>query len=210
MQIPAINNLFKKVNKKEYAKYFELMPDFKKENTQKYTTIALTLVAVIILLIFAINPTLSTISNLQKQLNDSKFAENQLEQKINNLSVLQQQYSSLQNDLPVIYDAVPKNPQVANLVAQIQAVAQDSGVSLTTFQTFEVNLSQNPTPGAKYSSFDFSLSADGDYQSMVNFLNELVDIQRIISVDNIAISRKADLESSTLGLSVKGTAYFKQ
>jgi len=81
-----INNLFRKIEKEKYDKYFELVPNFKQEKTQKFTTVILTLIAFAILLIFAINPTLSTIANLQKQLDDAKFIKEKLDQKINDLS----------------------------------------------------------------------------------------------------------------------------
>ncbi|MGA2968093.1 MAG: hypothetical protein ABSD69_02925, partial [Candidatus Levyibacteriota bacterium] len=56
----------KGIKKDQYEKYLELIPDIKREKAQKYITIVLTLTTAIILGVFAINPTLSTIANLQK------------------------------------------------------------------------------------------------------------------------------------------------
>ncbi len=83
MQLPAISTIIiKKLKKDQYAKYLELLPDFKSEKAQKYTTIILSLSASIILGIFAVSPTISTIANLQRQLEDDKFVEQKLQEKI--------------------------------------------------------------------------------------------------------------------------------
>src|SRR3990167_9706363 len=130
----TISKLFNKVNKDKYSKYLELMPDFKKQKTQKFTTVVLTLLAIMILAIFAINPTLSTIANLQKQLEDANFVVERLDQKINNLSVLQTKYETLKNDLPIIYASIPKTEEAARLTGQLQALATENNLAIASIQ----------------------------------------------------------------------------
>src|ERR1035437_6313866 len=141
----------KGIKKEQYEKYLELIPDLKKEKAQKYITIVLTLTTAIILGLFAINPTFSTIANLQKQIDDNKFVQQKLQQKINNLSVLQQKYNNLQSDLPVVYDAVPKTTEIPLFMAEAQSIANNTSLTLTSLQTSEVSLSQ--LPSQKQSSF---------------------------------------------------------
>ena len=83
------NSLFKKLQQK---KYFQMLPDFKEERTRKFTTLVFTLLALSFFGLFAISPTLSTIANLNKQLSDNEFVDSQLQNKINNLYTLQQDY----------------------------------------------------------------------------------------------------------------------
>lgn len=211
MQIPKINKLFKKVkDKEEYAKYLDLVPDIKQEKTQKFVTIALTLTASITLGLFAVNPTLSTIANLQKQIDDNKFIEEKLQQKINNLSVLQQKYAEIELDLPVVYSAVPQTPQIPLLVGQIQSVASSSNVKLSNFQAFQADVSKGAVAGKKFSSFDFSLTAQGNYQDILGFMDNLVRFQRIITVTNISIGKATGFNTTSLQVNIKGTAYFKE
>jgi Tfp pilus assembly protein PilO len=212
MQFPRIKDIIKISGKEEYAKYLAFMPDLKQERTKKFTTIVLTLTASIILGLFAITPTLSTIANLQKQIDDDKFVDEQLQRKINALSVLQQKYANVQNDLPVIHAAIPTSSQIPPLVAEIQTIAKESNLKLTSFQTFEVDLSKSAGMNKKYSSFDFGFSGEGSYSEIINFMDKLVTFQRIIIIENVSISRLFDIKntSGALQLSVKGTAFFKQ
>ena len=210
MQLPIIKDIIKASGKEEYSKYLAFMPDLKQEKTKKFTTIVLTLIASIILGLFAVSPTLSTIANLQKQINDNTFVNQKLQQKINNLTTLQQKYADIQKDMPVITDAIPTSSQVPLLVAQIQTIAKDANLKLDRFQTLEIDLSKGKTTNKDYSSFDFGLSAEGSYQQIIDFLNNLTNFQRMITITDISISKQNSTDnSSTLQLNVKGTAFFK-
>ncbi len=197
-----LNNLFSKFNKEKYDKYLELIPDFKKEKTQKFTTVVLTLLAIIILAIFAINPTFSTIANLQKQLDDAKFVTGKLDEKINNLSALQTKYNSITNDLPVVYESVPQKSEVPKLTGQLQSIIQNSNLTI-------INLQISDMAGANdFSFYTFSLTAQGQYQDIIDFLTKVVSMQRIITNFDISISQPS-ADNSIPQLSLKGKALFK-
>jgi Tfp pilus assembly protein PilO len=212
MQFPTIKDIVKATNKEEYSKYLAFMPDLRQEKAQKFTTIVLTLTASIILGFFAINPTLSTIANLQKQIDDNNFVNQKLIEKITNLSLLQQKYTSIQNDFPIIYGAIPTSAEIPPLVAEIQTIAKNSNIKLDNFQTFTVELSGKEPVNKKYSSFDFGFSGEGTYSSITNFLNQLLDFQRIIAINNISISKinSSGDNSGVLQVNFKGTVLFKK
>jgi Tfp pilus assembly protein PilO len=194
----------KGIKKEQYEKYLELIPDLKREKAQQYITIVLTLTTAIVLGLFAINPTFSTIANLQKQIADNNFVEQKLQQKMNNLSVLQQKYNNIQSDLPTVYDAVPATTQIPLFMAAAQSVAKNSSLTLSSFQTSEVNLSEPSVE--KYASFDFTITANGTYQNILEFLDKITNFQRVIALKDIILSTR----NGVLELSLKGTVFFKQ
>jgi Tfp pilus assembly protein PilO len=205
MQIQS-NSLFKNLQKK---KFFERLPDFKEEKMQKFTTLVFTIIAFSFFGLFAINPTLSTIANLNKQLSDNKFVDQQLQDKINNLYSLQQKYSQLTPDLPFVLDSFPKNPQIPLLVAQLQSLAQSSNIAITGLQTFEIEVPNSSVGTKAYYAFTFSISADGSYENLSTFINSVVKMQRIVSINTLSITRNT-AEGPPVQLNFKGTAYFKQ
>jgi len=212
MQFPTIKDIKKVASKEEYSKYLAFMPDLNQEKAKKFTTIVLTLATSMILGIFAINPTLSTIANLRKQIDDDTFVEQKLVEKITNLSILQQNYTNIKNDLPMVFDAVPTSAQIPPLVAEVQAIAKNSNIKLDNFQTFIVDLSTKGTANKKYSSFDFGFSSEGTYPDTMNFIDQLLNFQRVIIIDNISISKinNKETDNGTLQLNLKGTVLFKQ
>src|SRR5258708_38461213 len=86
---------------------FVTFPRLKEEKTRSYATFVMTLIAICIFGFFAINPTVGTIIELNKQLNDSKYVDQQFVEKIANMATLQTAYSGLQNDVPFVLNAIP-------------------------------------------------------------------------------------------------------
>lgn len=209
MNLPT-KGVLKNIKTLQSSKYATLVPNLKEEKTQKFTTTVLTIVALIFFSIFAINPTLSTIANLQKQLQDDTFVEQQLQGKINNLSVLQQKYANVQLDLPAIYSAIPQKSEIPLLIAQLQGLASSTNLTLVNVQAFQVDLSNDLISGKNYSSYAFNFSATGTYSDMKNFISQVINMQRIITIENIAIT-KVNLQNNQSGLqlTIKGNAYFK-
>jgi Tfp pilus assembly protein PilO len=188
------------------------MPDLRQEKVKKFTTIVLTLTASMILGLFAISPTLSTIANLQKQIEDNKYVDAQLVSKITNLSILQQKYANLKNDLPIVYDAIPTSAEIPPLMAEIQTIAKTKGLQLDNFQTYSVDLSTMAMAKVTNSSFDFGFSGKGDYSSIINFIDQLLNFQRVITIGNVTISKLDNNQKNNglLQLNFKGTVLFKE
>jgi len=205
MQIQT-NSLFKNLQKK---KFFEMLPDFKEERMRKFTTLVFTITALSFFGIFAISPTLSTIANLNKQVSDNKFVDQQLQDKIKNLYLLQQKYDQLTPDLPYVLDSFPKNPQVPLLVAQLQSLAQSSNIVIDSLRTFEVEVPNSSVSTKKYYAFSFNISASGSYESLTKFVDSMVKMQRIVSINSLSLNRNQG-DGPPTQLNFKGTAYFKQ
>lgn len=192
----------------KYEKYYkDLLPYFKKEKNQRYFTIILTLGASIFFTLFAINPTLSTISKLRKELEDSRFVEQKLSQKINNLSSLSTGYQSIQKDITFIHDAIPLQPEAPLLVAQIQSIAQDSGVSVTELKVLPVNLNNQSATAS--SAFGFQLTVQANYEGLQTFTSDLTNMQRVISIDGISITKTGEVDQN-LEIEINGSAFYKK
>lgn len=190
------------------VRYFEMVPNFKNEQTQKFTTIILTLIAISLFGMFAINPTLSTIAKLKKELADSELVELSLQEKIKNLQILQKEYVGIQSDMTYITDAIPNSPKVALLMAQIQSIAQNTNIHISNLQNLAVELFQQNVSEKKYYQYAFSLSGTGTFEDISTFLSKIVNMQRIISIDTFSIDKTAD-KTGALRFSLQGLAYYK-
>ncbi|MBI2621137.1 MAG: type 4a pilus biogenesis protein PilO [Candidatus Levybacteria bacterium] len=191
-----------------YEKYYkDILPYLKKEKNQRYFTIILTLGASIFFALFAINPTLSTIAKLRREIEDSRFVEKKLSEKINNLSKLSSEYQKIQADLPFIMDTIPQKPEAPTLVAQIQSIAGDNSVEISKLDLASVKLESQEASVS--SSFSFGLTGNGNYDNLQKFISDLVNMQRIVSVESISISKDTGVDGD-LELIINGSAYFKK
>lgn len=195
-------------------RYQDLIPLFKEEKTQNFTTLVLTLIAFSVFGLFAINPTISTIVNLKKQISDSEFVLEKLKEKITSLQRLQQEYSLLvSNDIPIIFKAIPETPAVPLLVGQLQELTIENNLTLNRLQVLQIELagSKKATPSATIKSdsgsFAFNLDVKGQNFNITNFISELVNFDRIVTIDSLSITGDSKTGESTLSL--RGKAYFK-
>ena len=204
-----MDEIKKKVKDITETKYFTMFPNFKDEKTQKLTSIIFTLIAVVLFGVLAVNPTLSTIVKLRKELDDKKFLENSLQEKIKNLKILQQKYLEIQPDISYVLSAVPSKPNAPTLLAQIQALAIKSNINLTNLQNLTVELfSQKIQEEKKYYSFSFSLNGTGEINNIQTFTTHLTDMQRIINITNFSIDQTSD-NINQLRFTMQGNAYYK-
>lgn len=196
-----------KLNIKE--SYLEgILPRFREDRVKAFLTLATTLIAISIFGLFAINPTLTTIAQLKKQLQDSQFVDQKLVQKIANLSALQQSYVQLQNNLPVIMSAIPISPQIPPFAAQIQSIAQSTHFQLDKIQTLPVEITPD-APINGFLTFGFLLSGQGSNIAVTNFISLLQSYDRLVTLDQFSILRSTDNPNLFL-LSIKGKTYFKK
>lgn len=206
MKLP--NNYFDNLTTNRYREYLKLLPDFHKENTQLMTMLIFTFSALSFFAIFAINPTLSTIVELQKQLTDSEFTHQQLKTKIDALSQLQNHYATLETDLPVIQEAIPTNADVPISTAQIRALAKKYKQTIRTMRVNEVVLASERLKTAKVSSFVFQVETTGAYEDMMRFAKAIGNLNRIMVVESLTIDK--DSQTDQIVMQIRGREFFKK
>lgn len=197
-----------KITKNEnFAKYSKIvMPYLKNTQNQKYLTLFLTIGTSIFFILFAINPTISTIAKLKKEIADSKLLDQKMSEKINNLSNLNSAFPEIQSDISYITDAVPQKPDAPSLIGQVQQLAQESGVSIGNIVISPVNLTSSSLNAG---SFNFTITIGGEFNDFSRFLEYLITMQRALTIDSVMIN-KAQADTRTVTATIKGSAYFKK
>ena len=204
----ATKKILQNLTPQQYKEMLKLLPDMHKEKNRAITMLTFTFLALAILGLFAINPTLGTIFELRKQIDESEFIYEQLTTKMNALSNLQQQYSALSNDLPVVYDAMPKEAQAPLIVAQIQSLAQKANVTIKTLRVDKIALTEGNPTDQNALSFTLSLDAEGEYNALTTFASQLTQFSRIVTIESVSITKNQ--ERNTLVLHVQSREYFKK
>lgn len=191
------------------APILRIFPRLQEASTQSFMTLILTLAAVSIFGFFAISPTLGTIADLQKQLGDNQFVDQELQQKIANLSSLQKTYAQIQDDLPVVLAAIPATNDMAAFIAQIQALVQKDNVTLVRIQTFPIDISSGVAPTSiGYSSYAFSVEVSGSYKDTLAFITSLGNFNRLVTVDSLSVAKTSVVDDSER-VAIKGKTYYK-
>jgi hypothetical protein len=91
-----------------------------------------------IFLFFAIRPNILMAINLQNELRELQFKDEQYERTILNIVNYQTILEETRNDFYLLDEAVPKNPQLYAMIEQVQKAASDSGVTIQSLAVSEV------------------------------------------------------------------------
>lgn len=201
-------NFFTNLTSAQYRDYLKLLPNLNDEKTQLYTMLIFTLAALCIFGIFAINPTLSTIAKEERQLDDLKSLYGQLNDKLQNLGILQYKYSELENngDLKIALSALPSKLEAPKTVAQINALLSQSGLKPKSLQTYGIEITPNNNPIEKAYSIAFALEAEGSYDNILTFVKSVANLDRIVTIDSISVLRS---DKGLLSLKLLCREYFK-
>ena len=86
--------------------------------------------------------------------------------------------------------AIPQDPAISNLLRQLQAVADDTGVALASISP--TPLAVNPSgPGG---SLQLSITASGSHTAVQGFLQQVRDLDRLMVIEQIGVTSQVATE----------------
>lgn len=212
--------------KKDYFRYKELFLKllivYKKRNdVRMFLEILLSLTTITFFSVFALKPTLVTVSQLIKDNNEKQKIIKQMDQKIENVVTAQKIYDQNNEKIPLIEQSIPNLPTPENLLQQIEGVAYMNSVNVVSSSVDEIvlvgkdnkktsdNRIKDVPENVNY--INFSISVTGSYLSLYNFLLNLENLRRPIIINSINLnSSKGDQKEIILMLISGQTPYIKQ
>lgn len=192
-----------------YSRYFTyIQPVTKLPIIKNYGSTIFTLLTMSLLIFFAIKPTVETILVLQKKLADQDEVLQKVTQKADNLSQGKKNYDNLdQNIKEKISASITDTVSLKSLVQTLEQAAQihESSVSALQIQPLVVNTKMDDQM-ATLSEISFTFNTEGDYKNLIALLQDLKSNSRLISIENLSMSKVN--ESQALIMSLSGKAYY--
>ncbi len=175
---------------------------------RSYASYIFSLITIIILIIFAIRPTLVTISNLQKNIETNQQVLDTLNLKAKNLSQGQRNYQTLDaNVKSKIRQSVPYSPDITTLIRSLElATPPQASISAIQVQPIVVYdstqiVGTHPILG----EVEFTYNIAGEYNQITTAITNLSKLPRLISITNLTINRQQEGPTT---LSVTGKGYY--
>lgn len=174
----------------DQAKKF-LLEFYEKPIAQVSTELFFTIAATIFFAIFAIRPTIITMTELVKEIEDKKRAATQLKNKVATLSTVQNEFFSLQDQFYVLEEAVPTTISFEKILPVIEKTASDLQISITSMQILDVPLTpleelpfKEKVPGV----INMTVTISGSYSQIRDFISELGKLRPILTIDSVAVT----------------------
>lgn len=188
--------------------------------------LVLSVFAVAFFTFFAIRPTLSTISELLKKIDDQKKVDTQLDTKISQLEDAQQELITNESFLPLITLAVPQTPDLEGFARRLEVLAVEESAELNSLQFQSIPLVGDRTslapqnaaaqnappskqPGNLFITFDFILN--GNQASILSFLRKLETIDRAVAITKVSFTKPPLQQQKFYQLTAtgRGTIYYQ-
>jgi Tfp pilus assembly protein PilO len=151
----------------------------------------LSIMAILFFAIFAIRPTLVTMSDLLKEIEDKEALEQQMVQKIAALSTAQSTYLGVEKELSILDQVLPTTPDFINSLKIVEKIASERGILINGISVTEIPKeveSETRFSDLEKKSFSLSLSLSGDYNQIKLFVEEVLDNRRSFITDTVIFS----------------------
>lgn len=189
-----------KTEYERYRRYYQAIePIITKPKTYAYTTAVFSFLAISLFGWYAIRPTLQTILFLRREIADNILVNKQMEDKIISLIEAQAAYQEVESQLPSVAQALPSDPDVIPLVVQLRNLARNTESSLSAIQVPTVPLlgqdaSISATKSLSGNLIDIPIvvSTNGSYTAIRSFLNGLLEMRRIVTVETLSLAPVLD------------------
>lgn len=212
----------------------------KKTNENTYTAAIFSFLVISLFGWYAIRPTLQTILFLRREIIDNEKVNERMEEKIAKLIQAQTSFQSIQDSLPLLRLALPDRPDAINVVVQLRNLANLSQSSVSSIMVSSVPIvadqetdNQNasiqssvPTPAPSppvskgtnknRDEMPISVTINGSYPTLRTYVEGLLSMKRIITIDSLSFAKAEDRHSSSesaqipLKLILNLTAYYKK
>lgn len=191
------------LNKQYYLNRIRTL--YEQPATKASISLILSLLTISFFGLFAIQPTLTTIAKIIKRIKDQQVVDQSLAQKIKDLNKAQAAYLAIEPSIPLIDKFLPKNPQFVRFTQELKFLSFKNGLLITDFSYDEFNLFGKKSD--KQIPINFKITVIGQYQSLKDFLTELIKLDRLLEVDAVDFSTESDTRES-LEIEVLGKVFY--
>ncbi len=181
----------------------EVLTKFYKQPVAKVSTeLILSLLTILFFALFAIKPTLVTISELIDEIEVKEELNQELQKKIAALSTAQEVYQSLLPRIDVLNQAVPTQPQLIESLKIIERLAGEEDVIIESIGVAEIPEEKVPEDLGpdKIERVDnyLNMRVLGDYPSIRDFVSQLQNNRRAFVVEEVNFLIEEQITQQTL------------
>lgn len=183
---------------------------YKKPAAQVSMALILTIFAIIFFGIFAIRPTLATIVELNKKIDDQKIVVEKLEKKATALATAQSEYLLIEDKVPLIDAAIPKTNSLDTLLKQIEGIAASLNAPIDSIQVDEIIFPEeldNEKDVGTVLELPLNITISSTFMDIKEFMVLLSKIKRLVSIESISFSSETVDESEFLKMNLSVKAY---
>jgi len=178
-----------------------------KEKTNSYITIGFTLIVIILLIVFAIRPTITKIVNIRKEIKEKGRISKLLDDRIQTLSSLDNDFQESKDKFEFVPLVFPESERYVLILSNIEPIVNRNSFKLSslTFDKYDGESYNISTSVLKPTSLRITVL--GLYSNFVNLLKDLESLPMYIVVDSVSFGSSKASETNEVSYSLNLRIY---
>jgi Tfp pilus assembly protein PilO len=188
--------------KQDYSRYryhFGRIYQFYQKPVAKVSTaLLLTIFTTIFFAVFAIRPTLVTIAELLRKIEDQRQTLAEMKKKAGALNAAQQEYDAKADVRARLDQAIPEEDGVSLLIKNIEGAAAQNQVAVASLQVQEyIYGPPGPSNSNEAQELEVSSSYKSGYVNLKPLVRELFYLPRLLAIDSVNLVTKDENRNQT-------------
>lgn len=176
-----------------------------KQRATAYLYVIFSLIALSFFGMFAIGPTITTISELNKQFEEETDALKQLRAKNASLKSLNAKYIDIQDDLYLVENAIPNNAGVTQLTRQLEELSITHNLIVQKLDTGLMELYPAKNANTSIYSYAISIGVSGEESDVNAFITDFINMGRIVGIEKLTTGKK---QNDNFSASITARAFY--
>jgi Tfp pilus assembly protein PilO len=172
----------------------------------------LSIATILFFAIFAIRPTLITMSDLIKEIGDKRKLDTQMSQKVAALSAAQNTFNQVRDRTGVLDEALPRGMDLAYALKIIEKIASDQNLTITNLTVLAIppEPPENvPVSQLTRQAMPVQVAVAGSYEGIREFAEQLRNSRRSFVIERISFATEDSRGQRTLEATILiGVPYF--
>lgn len=187
-----------KVTSRGKALFDYLQKQRENKKITKFLEIGFTFLLVSFFTLFAIKPTVLTISTLLGDIKSKELLNKQLKTKINDIIMAQDLFSQVQERYLLVESSLPNNPHFYQATSQI----------LTSSQNNQIYLDKISYLVQDQNYFSTTISTTSSFLSVVSLLSDIQQNRRLIDINNLTLSLGKNPQNQKININLPLKIYY--
>lgn len=147
---------------------------------------------VILFALFALRPTLITMSELLRDIQEKQELDRELSEKISALATAQSEYSTYQAQIQALDQAILNNASLEEVAYYLESLLVESGLGVQRVAFGQIpvitKVEENPAARRVLTKYQVQIVVEGDLASLQNFLARVESVKPLFSVNGWTVS----------------------
>lgn len=184
---------------------------YNKPVTRVSFELIVSILTVILFALFALRPTLLTMSDLLREIQEKQQLDEQLGEKISSLATAQSEYSTYQTQIQALDQAILQNSSLEEVAYYLESLLLDSGMTVQRLAFGQIPVRTAPladNPGQPVlTKYQVQIVLDGDLARFQSLLERVESIKPLFSVDGWSVSPAEGLDRPPIEAAVNLGVY---